>query len=35
MKKKIFNWRTLAIVEILVIWYLISIMPDYTYLFNL
>lgn len=34
MKKKIFSWRTLALVEIIVIWYLISIMPDYMNLFN-
>lgn len=33
--KKFLSWRTVAIIEIIVIWYLISIMPDYTYLFNL
>lgn len=33
--KNLISWRTVAIVEIIVIWYLISIMPDYTYLFNL
>lgn len=33
--KNLISWRTMAIVEIIVIWYLISIMPDYTYLFNL
>lgn len=33
--KRLFTWRTVAIIEIIVIWYLVSIMPDYTALFNL